>query len=122
MGKRRKTAPGSAAFQPCSTSGHAVFTAADTAIISKGGEKKSCESWTVSDAFWEDIDENGRPPAVVLSGANTHDVKLLEDTLDHIVVLRPRLDTQYLQQRILPSSDQQSTRKNLLQTITAQAN
>ena len=50
-------------------------------------EKKSCKSWTISDVFWEAIDENGLPPAVVLSGANTHDVKLLEDTLDHIVVL-----------------------------------
>lgn len=34
-------------------------------------------------------DEKGHPLAVVLSGANTHDVKLLEETLDHIVVLRP---------------------------------
>ena len=33
-------------------------------------------------------DEKGLPLAVVLSGANTHDVKLLEETLDHIVVLR----------------------------------
>ena len=32
-------------------------------------------------------DENGLPLAVVLSGANTHDVKLLEDTLDHILLL-----------------------------------
>ena len=37
-------------------------------------------------------DENGLPLAVVLSGANIHDVKLLEDTLDHIVVLRPEAD------------------------------
>lgn len=29
---------------------------------------------------------------VVLSGANTHDVKLLKETLNHIVVLRPELD------------------------------
>ena len=34
-------------------------------------------------------DEKGIPLAVVLSGANTHDVKLLEETLDHIVILRP---------------------------------
>ena len=26
---------------------------------------------------------------MVLSGANTHDVKLLEETLDHIVIFRP---------------------------------
>lgn len=35
------------------------------------------------------VDEKGLPLAVVLSGANTHDVKLLEETLDHIVVLHP---------------------------------
>ena len=34
-------------------------------------------------------DENGLPLSVVLSGANTHDVKLLEETLDHIVIFRP---------------------------------
>lgn len=34
-------------------------------------------------------DETGLPLAVVLSGANTHDVKLLADTLDGAVVLRP---------------------------------
>ena len=42
-------------------------------------------------------DENGLPLAVVLSGANTHDVKLLEDTLYHIVVLRPEADKEYPQ-------------------------
>ena len=35
-------------------------------------------------------DENGLPLSVVLSGANTHDVKLLEETLDHIVIFRPQ--------------------------------
>ena len=40
-------------------------------------------------------DEKGLPLAVVLSGANTHDVKLLEDTLDHIVVLRPEPDEEH---------------------------
>ena len=34
-------------------------------------------------------DEKGLPLAVVLSGANTHDIKLLEETLDHIVTVRP---------------------------------
>ncbi len=34
-------------------------------------------------------DENGLPLAVVLSGANTHDVKLLGDTLDSLVIERP---------------------------------
>lgn len=34
-------------------------------------------------------DEKGLPLAVVLSGANTHDVKLLSETLDSVAVLRP---------------------------------
>ena len=34
-------------------------------------------------------DEKGLPLAVVLSGANTHDVKLLADTLDGVVISRP---------------------------------
>jgi len=34
-------------------------------------------------------DKKGIPLSVVLSGANTHDSKLLEDTLDYIVILRP---------------------------------
>lgn len=42
-------------------------------------------------------DENGLPLAVVLSGANTHDIKLLEETLDHIVVLRPEPDEEHPQ-------------------------
>ena len=35
-------------------------------------------------------DEKGIPLAVVLSGANTHDVKLLADTLDGVVISRPK--------------------------------
>ena len=35
-------------------------------------------------------DKNGLPLAVVLSGVNTHDVKLLGDTLDRLVVERPK--------------------------------
>ena len=42
-------------------------------------------------------DEKGLPLAVLLSGANTHDVKLLEETLDHIVVLRPQPDEEHPQ-------------------------
>ena len=42
-------------------------------------------------------DEKGLPLAIVISGANTHDIKLLEETLDHIVVLRPKLDEQHPQ-------------------------
>ncbi len=41
--------------------------------------------------------EKGLPLAVVLSGANTHDVKLLEETLDHIVILRPEPDEDHPQ-------------------------
>jgi transposase len=35
-------------------------------------------------------DETGLPLSIVLSGANTHDIKLLEETLDQIVVQRPK--------------------------------
>ena len=35
------------------------------------------------------VDEKGLPLAIVISGANTHDIKLLEKALDHIVMLRP---------------------------------
>jgi len=31
----------------------------------------------------------GVPLAIVISGANTHDIKLLEETLDSIVIFRP---------------------------------
>ena len=37
-------------------------------------------------------DEKGIPLAVVLSGANTHDVKLLADTLDGVIISRPEPD------------------------------
>ncbi len=42
-------------------------------------------------------DKKGLPLAVVLSGANTHDVKLLRETLDHIVTLRPETGEDHLQ-------------------------
>ncbi len=38
------------------------------------------------------VDEKGLALAIVISGANTHDIKLLEETLDHIVLLRPEPD------------------------------
>jgi len=41
--------------------------------------------------------EKGLPLAVALSGGNTHDVKLLEETLDHIVTLRPEPDEKHPQ-------------------------
>lgn len=34
-------------------------------------------------------DEKGLPLSVVLSGANTHDINLLEETLDNITIARP---------------------------------
>lgn len=34
-------------------------------------------------------DQNGLPLSVILDGANRHDIKLLEATLDGIVILRP---------------------------------
>lgn len=42
-------------------------------------------------------DEKGLPLSVVLSGANTHDIKLLEETLDKIVVSRPAVCEQHPQ-------------------------
>jgi len=39
-------------------------------------------------------DENGLPLAVVLDGANRHDVKLLEATLDSIVISRPEVTSE----------------------------
>ncbi len=42
-------------------------------------------------------DEKGLPLAIALSGANTHDAKLLEETLDHIVTLRPESDEEHPQ-------------------------
>jgi len=42
-------------------------------------------------------DAKGFPLAVGLSGANTHDIKLVEETLDHIVILRPEPDEDHPQ-------------------------
>lgn len=36
-------------------------------------------------------DEKGLPLSVVLSGTNTHDIKLLEETLDNIIISRPAI-------------------------------
>ena len=43
------------------------------------------------------VDEKGLPLAIVISGANTHDIKSLEETLNHIVVLRPEPDEEHPQ-------------------------
>ena len=39
-------------------------------------------------------DAKGIPLSVVLDGANRHDIKLLEKTLDHMVVFRPEVTEQ----------------------------
>jgi putative transposase len=36
------------------------------------------------------VEANGGPLAVVISGANTHDTKLLSETLEAVIVERPR--------------------------------
>ena len=51
----------------------------------------------------------GLPLAIVLSGANTHDIKLLEETLDHIVVLRPEPDEEHPQNLCLDAGYTGST-------------
>ena len=55
------------------------------------------------------VDERGLPLAIVLSGANTHDIKLLEETLDHIVVLRPEPDEEHPQNLCLDAGYTSST-------------
>ncbi len=35
------------------------------------------------------VDEKGLPLAIILDGANRHDIKLLQSTLEHIVIDRP---------------------------------
>lgn len=42
-------------------------------------------------------DENGLPLSVVRSGATTHNVKLLEEALDHAMTFRPISDEDYPQ-------------------------
>ncbi len=63
-------------------------------------------------------DEKGLPLAVVLSGANTHDVKLLEETLDHIVVLRPEPDKEHPQNLCLDAGYTGSDEKVQLRGYT----
>ena len=49
-------------------------------------------------------DERGLPLAVILSGGNTHDVKLLSDTPDNVVVLRPEPSNKLPQNLCLDAS------------------
>ena len=42
-------------------------------------------------------DEKGLPLSVVLSGANTHAIRLLEEMLDNIIIFRPAVSEDYPQ-------------------------
>ena len=63
-------------------------------------------------------DKKGLPLAVVLSGANTHDVKLLEDTLDGIVVMRSEPDEEHPQNLCLDAGYSGSDEKVLSRGYT----
>jgi len=43
------------------------------------------------------VDEKGLPLAVILDGANRHDIKLLQSTLEHIVIDRPEATSEHPQ-------------------------
>jgi putative transposase len=46
------------------------------------------------------MDQRGTPISVVISGANIHDMKTLEETLDSVVIKRPRRKMFYHPQHI----------------------
>lgn len=54
-------------------------------------------------------DEKGLPLSVVLSGANTHDIKLLEETLDGIIIFRPAVSEDHPQNLCLDAGYTGST-------------
>ncbi len=56
-------------------------------------------------------DEKGLPLAVILDGANRHDVKLLEATLDSIVIDRPEVTPQTPQNLCLDAGYTGSTKE-----------
>jgi len=43
------------------------------------------------------VDEKGLPLAVILDGANRHDIKLLQSTLEHIVIDQPEATSEHPQ-------------------------
>jgi transposase len=53
-------------------------------------------------------DGRGVPVSIVLSGANTHDVKLLEQTLDAVAIARP--DSGQLEQHLCADAGYRGTR------------
>lgn len=54
-------------------------------------------------------DEKGLPLSVVLSGANTHDINLLEETLDSIIISRPAVSENHPQNLCLDAGYTGST-------------
>lgn len=65
-------------------------------------------------------DENGLPLSVVFSGANTHDIKLLESTLDGIVTSRPSVCEEHPQNLCLDVGYTGSTQSVETYQYTAQ--
>jgi len=43
------------------------------------------------------VDEKGLPLAVILDGANRHDIELLQSTLEHVVIDRPEATPEHPQ-------------------------
>ena len=64
-------------------------------------------------------DEKGLPLSVVLSGANTHDIKLLEETLDKIVISRPAVCESHPQNLCLDAGYTGSVQSNKVCQYTA---
>lgn len=64
-------------------------------------------------------DEKGLPLSVVLSGANTHDIKLLEATLDGIVISRPSVCKEHPQNLCLDAGYTGSTQSVEARQYTA---
>ena len=64
-------------------------------------------------------DEKGLPLSVVLSGANTHDIKLLEATLDGIVISRPAVSEEHPQNLCLDAGYTGSTQSVEARQYTA---
>ena len=64
-------------------------------------------------------DEKGLPLSVVLSGANTHDIKLLEATLDGLVISRPAVSEEHPQNLCLDAGYTGSTQSVETRQYTA---
>lgn len=64
-------------------------------------------------------DEKGLPLSVILSGANTHDIKLLEATLDGLVISRPAVSEEHPQNLCLDAGYTGSTQSVETRQYTA---